>query len=250
MNEQRVALRQPRNLSQIIEAAFNLYLQNFWPLLAIAGVVIPLGVASAALQTAVEDPVALVTIAIVLGLVQTAVNLLAVAALVASLADLDQGRPADFSHAYDVAFERFWTLAGAILRVVGIVLALAVTIIGIPWAIQRIVRWLFVEQAVMLDGTSARAALSFSADAVTGQWWRTLGIALVIGIIGAVPASIIAGVLALAPPLMAGTVNSVVNAALLPFAVTAMTLLYCDLKVRKESIPAGSSPAPDEMEVP
>jgi len=35
MNEQRVALRQRRNLSQIIEAAFNLYLQNFWPLLAI-----------------------------------------------------------------------------------------------------------------------------------------------------------------------------------------------------------------------
>ena len=204
MNEQRVPLQQRRNLSQIIEAAFNLYLQNFRPLLAIAGVVIPLGVASAALQTAVEDAAALVTIAIVLGLAQTAVNLLAVAALVASLADIDQGRPADFSHAYDVAFERFWTLAGAILRVVGIVLALAVTIIGIPWAIQRIVRWLFVEQAVMLDGTSARAALSFSADAVTGQWWRTLGIALVIGIIGAVPASIIAGVLALAPPLMAG----------------------------------------------
>ncbi|OGO52410.1 MAG: hypothetical protein A2148_05795 [Chloroflexi bacterium RBG_16_68_14] len=237
--EQRVPLRQRRDLSQIIEASLNLYLRNFWPFFSIAAIVIPLGVASAAFQSAIDDRAALTAIVLPLALLQAAANLLAVAALIAALADLDAGRRAEFSRSYDVAFERFWTLAGAILRVAAIVLLLFVTVLGIPWAIQRAVRWLFVEQAVILDGTSAKEALGVSADAVIGQWWRTLGISLVIGAIGGVPASIVGGLFYLAPVLVSGTANAVVNAALLPFGVTAMTLLYLDLKVRKESAAAG-----------
>ncbi len=235
MNEQRVVLRQQRDLGQIIGDAMGLYTQNFWPLFSIAAAVIPLGIASAALQAAIDDSAAMALVLLALVVLQAAVNLLAGAALIAALGDIDAGRPPEFSRAYDVAFERFWTLVGAILRAAFHILLFAITIIGIPWAIQRAVRWLFVEQAVILDGTSARAALSYSADAVAGRWWRTLGIAIVIGIIGTVPASIIAGVFVFAPILVSGTVNAIVNAALLPFAVTAMTLLYCDLKVRKES---------------
>jgi hypothetical protein len=235
MNEQRVALRQQRDLGQIIGDAMGLYTQNFWPLFSIAAAVIPLGIASAALQTAIDDSAAMALVLLALVVLQAAVNLLAGAALIAALGDIDAGRPPEFSRAYDVAFERFWTLVGAILRAAFHILLFAITIIGIPWAIQRLVRWLFIEQAVILDQTSARAALSYSADAVAGRWWRTLGIAIVIGIIGTVPASIIAGVFVFAPILVSGTVNAIVNAALLPFAVTAMTLLYCDLKVRKES---------------
>ena len=136
---------------------------------------------------------------------------------------------------YDVAFERFWTLLGGVLRAGIIVVLLLITIIGIPWAIQRAVRWLFVEQAIIIDGSTASESLSRSADAVLGRWWRTLGVGLVIAIIVTVPASIIAGAFSLAPVFVAGTVNSAVNALVLPFAITCMTLLYMDLQVRKES---------------
>jgi hypothetical protein len=232
---ERIALRQQRDLSQMIEGAAGLYLQNFWPLFSIAAVVIPLGIAVSVLEATIDNAIALAVVVVTLALAQGAVNLLASAALITALFDIDSGKPAEFSHAYDVAFERFWTLVGAVLRAAFHILLFAVTIIGIPWAIQRSVRWMFLEQAVILDQTSARAALAYSADAVIGSWWRTFGISIVLSIIVAVPSTIISLLLLLAPVVVSATANAAVNAVLLPFAVTAMTLLYLDLKTRKES---------------
>lgn len=237
--EPPIVLRQRRDLSQIIEAAFGLYLQNLRPMFIIASVVIPLGFAGAVFQSTIDDRVTQSVVAFLIALLQAATSLLAAGALIAALADIDAGRQVEFSRAYDVAFQRFWTLAGAILRSIFHVFLFFITIVGIPWGIQRMVRWLFIEQAVILDGTSARAALSYSADAVEGSWWRTLGIWIVIGIITAVPASIITGIFSLAPVIISAAVSGAVNAALLPFGATAATLLYFDLNARKESPAAG-----------
>ncbi len=38
MSVERVALRQQRDLGQIVEAAFSLYLQNFWRFFSMAAV--------------------------------------------------------------------------------------------------------------------------------------------------------------------------------------------------------------------
>jgi len=236
MRDERVALRQRRDLSQLIEAAATLYLQNFAPFFLIAAVVVPLGIAAAVFQTAIEDDTAAIIVAGIINLAQAAVGLLAGAAILAGLADLEAGRSPDFSRAYDAAFARFWTLLGAILRVVAIVLLLAVTIVGLPWAIRQGIRWLFIEQAVMLEGANASEALRHSSDTVIGSWWRTLGISLVLGVIAGVPGGIIAAVFSLAPVLVSGTVNAVVSAALLPFAAIATTLLYFDLRVRRAEI--------------
>ncbi|MCH8993920.1 MAG: hypothetical protein IH959_03025 [Chloroflexi bacterium] len=238
MTEERMPLKQRRDLSQIIETAFTLYARNFWPLYSIAAVVIPLGIASAVLQVAIDDDLATAIVITSLSLLQIAVSVLAVAAIVAALGDIDAGRPAEFSHAYDVAFERFWTLLGALLRVVAIVLLLFITILGIPWAIQRSVRWLFVQQAVILDRTSARAALSYSADAVSGSWWRTFGIMILLTVIVQIPAQIISAPFALAPPLVSGTVSSSLSALALPLSAIGMTLLYFDLKARRQAVAA------------
>lgn len=87
---------------------------------------------------------------------------------------------------------------------------------------------------MVLDGATPSAALRQSAATVNGRWWRTLGAALVILVIVRVPGLIVAGLLVFAPVSVSGTVNSFMNALLLPFGVTAMTLLYLDLQVRKE----------------
>lgn len=235
MNGQRIALRQRRDLSEVIQAAFQLYRQNFAPLFIIAAVVIPLGIASAALQGTVDSSVGVALAVLGIAVLQLAVNLLAAAAIIIALTNIDQGGAPTFSETYDAAFERFGTLLGAVLRALVIALLFAITIIGIPWAIQRMVRWLFVQQAVILDGAAPSMALSRSAAAVQGRWWRTLGIAIIIGLISTIPATIVGAVLIVAPALVSGTVNSFLNALLLPFGVTAMTLLYLDLQVRKES---------------
>jgi len=245
MNEpQRIVLRQRRDLGQIVEATIGLYTQNLAPLLWIASVVIPLGIAGAAFQYAIDDPVAEAIVTGPIFLLQAVVSLLAAAAIIAALVEIDAGRPADFSSAYDVAYARLWTLIGAILRVFVIVLLFAITIIGIPLAIYRGVRWLFVEQAVILDGTSARAALAYSADGVQGSWWRTLGIVLLIGTITGIAAAIVTIPFAFAPPLLSGSVSAIVNAALLPFNAIALTLLYCDLQARRQEL--RSEPAAKE----
>lgn len=235
MNEQRILLRQRRDLNEIIEAALALYTRNFWPLFKIASIVIPLGIAGAVFQASIDDEV---TAAVVVGAVNVAdvaVNVLAAAALIVALVEIDAGRPADFSRAYDVAFERFRSIVGALLRIVFHVLLFAITIIGIPWAIQRAIRWLFIQQAVIMDGSGWKQALSTSSDAVIGSWWRTFGIWLLITLLMVVPASIAGAAFTLAPIVVSGTIGAIVNALLLPFGVTALTLLYLDLKARKQA---------------
>jgi len=56
-----------------------------------------------------------------------------------------------------------------------------------------------------------------------------------------VPGGILTGLFSLAPPLVSGTVAAVVNALLLPFAAAAITMLYFDLKIRKEAAMDSSS---------
>jgi hypothetical protein len=235
VNEERIALRQQRDLGELIEAAGTLYFRNFGALLVIASVIIPLGIAGAIFQVSIEDEVAATAVVAAINLVQIVVNLLVAAAVIAALLEIDAGRSADFSKAYDVAFARIGTLIGASLRVAFHVLLLAITIVGIPWAIQRLIRWLFVEQAIIVDGSDWGQALSTSADAVVGRWWRTLGLWLVLSIVAFVPAALISTFFLLTPPVIYGTVTAVVNALVLPFFVTGLTMLYFDLKERKAS---------------
>jgi hypothetical protein len=228
-------LRQRRELSDILQTALQLYVQHFSMLFRIAAIVIPLGIVSGILQASIKnDAVALAAIASV-GLVQVFVNLLATAALISALADIGTGKAPDFGRAYDSAFERLATLFGAIIRVTFHVLLFAVTIVGIPWAIQRSVRWLFVSQAVMLEGTNAKDALSRSAEAVLGSWWRTFGILVLASVLAAVPVVIVSASFRLTPIAVGSTANAAIDALVLPFIVLATTLLYFDLNARKES---------------
>jgi hypothetical protein len=142
---------------------------------------------------------------------------------------------------------RFWTLLGANLRSLSHIVVLAFTIIGTPWAIHRTVAWGFVGQAVVLDDRDAKDSLSASAEVVRGNWWRTFAILTAITIVVVVPGPIIALALLLfaSPPVtdMVYTVNAALySLVLLPFAFTASTLLYSDLKARQDpDVPPSSA---------
>ena len=100
------------------------------------------------------------------------------------------------------------------------------TVIGIPAAIYFGITWVFVWQVALLEGCGPRAALSRSSALVKESWWRVLGIMLLFGLI----AGAISGVLGMIPVL--GSIVGAILSALV--AIIGSTVLYYDLRVRKE----------------
>ncbi len=238
-------LQRRRALSQIGRDAAIMYLRNLRVFVPIGVVFIPLGIAATAVQAQLrlDDHIpsqgATSLLVFSLGGAQALFSAIILGgAIFAALGEIDAGRRASFRDAYRVVLLRLWTLLGANLRSLFHIVVLAFTIIGTPWAIHRIVAWGFVGQAVVLDDRNAKESLSASAEAVRGNWWRTFAILTAIIIVVVLPGPIIAMTLLLfaSPPVtdMVYTVNAALYALmLLPFAFTASTLLYSDLKARK-----------------
>jgi hypothetical protein len=112
-------------------------------------------------------------------------------------------------------------------------IVLAVTVVGIPWAILWGVRWLFADQAVILEGKAGRSALATSSNVVRGHWWRVVAVMPVLVFVGAAVGPIVGIallVLARMPIDVANAVGTAVYAVAHPFAVIGATLLYQELK--------------------
>ena len=129
-------------------------------------------------------------------------------------------------------FARWRPLMGAYLRSFLIIMALVISVVGIPWAIRQIVRYLFIGQSVMLAETSGPAALRDSGNLVRGRWWHT---AIVVGVssLGITMASVLTGLVILVassgvPLWLFGWIYGVVSTLLLPLVGIAITLLYGD----------------------
>ncbi len=110
------------------------------------------------------------------------------------------------------------------------ILGMAITVIGIPFAIYFGVRWTFIWQVALLQGIGPRDALSRSSDLVKGNWWRVVGILFVVGIIAGAISWILGLILGLIP-----VVGEIIGIILItPIAIIGATLLYYDLRVRRE----------------
>ena len=102
-------------------------------------------------------------------------------------------------------------------------------------AIYLVVRWVFIQQSVVIESGRNWSALDESAILTRGSWWRVLGTLLVVGLIELGPIAIAAAIAQALPPLGAAAITSIVFALVIPFPVTAQTLLYYDLKARKQA---------------
>jgi hypothetical protein len=118
-----------------------------------------------------------------------------------------------------------WTLARGGL----VVLLLTISVIGLPWAANRSIRWMFSSQAAVLSGIRGKTALDDSAAAVQGRWWQAAANGAVLAFVGAAPGVIVGLallILARFPVDAANSVASVVFALAQPFAIAGLTLLY------------------------
>jgi hypothetical protein len=131
-------------------------------------------------------------------------------------------------------------------------------IIGTPAVFYLVVKWLFNLQAALLEGCGPKAALSHSSALVKKSWWRVFGIVLLLILM----ALIVCGIFFVLIMLGAGiwiatgatmgaameTMPGVIMAAAIavaigitivailfaPITTIVLTLLYYDLRVRKQ----------------
>ena len=134
--------------------------------------------------------------------------------------------------------------------VIGVALVVAVVAIS--------VRWSFAAPAILVEGMGAAGSLGRSWRLTSGNTWRTFGVILIFGLLVVLFQAIVTQLLTLVTDQAFGpaTFESAAAASLLgavvslPFAPVvplAVTVLYFDLRVRREAFdvaPAQSSGAP------
>jgi hypothetical protein len=167
---------------------------------------------------------------------------------VAGLRTLNQ--PCTVSAAYAHARRRYGALLGAsLLSSLAIVAVTVCTVfIGSPFALFLYVGWQLTPQAVVLEGRRAGAGLARSAGLTRGSWWRLAGLLILVGILrlfaAAVPGGLgflIAGFTSSEDLLGGGAgvvllaiIAALVDLVVVPVALTANTLFFTDLRLRRE----------------
>lgn len=122
-----------------------------------------------------------------------------------------------------------------------------IAIITIPVVIWVLVRWSVATPALFAEGIGPVKAVGRSWNLVRDNWWRTLGILIIVGImvslIELALAALFGGIASVIPGLSADiqaglvtTVVTLVDAVVGAITPIAITLLYLDLRVRKEGL--------------
>jgi hypothetical protein len=226
-------IRARRGIGQILVAGAWLYARHPLRFLALGSVFLWLEAAAAGLQWLVtalfpdiELSVSLTSLSLVL----------ASPAIALVLRNLDSGRDLGCVRAYRLVLRRFWSLLGAAAIAAFVQLAIAITVVGIPVAVYRFIRRVFVLFEVVLHHHSSRSSQGASVALVRGQWWRT---ALLVGLLYVILIGVgpVVGIVLLfetrLTPELIDAIGSVVYMAVFPYAAIAATLLYFDLLERR-----------------
>ncbi|MGD9696278.1 MAG: hypothetical protein AB7V42_11535 [Thermoleophilia bacterium] len=151
--------------------------------------------------------------------------------------DAGAGRRVAASSSWAAVGARFWALVRTVLRAAIPVVLLLASVIGIPWAIRRLVRVVLVPQVVMIEGRSGADAIRRSAALVRGRGVEVAGRVLGVSTIGLAAGPIVAVPLLFLTGLPLPTVNaigSLVYVLTMPWVGITMTLLYGDLVARED----------------
>ena len=243
----------PSNIGDILGDTFRIYGRNFWKLLAIAaivlgvlgviGIIAPLGLLSLAVTGGAIEAL---TGWIIAGLIMLVVayilgGILMGGALIHAVSEQYLRQRISIGQAYRFAWRRLGAMIGAgilAFLAIGGIIAVSVFVATFSWvgwilvvvgscaSIYLMIRWTFILPAALLEGLGPTAALSRSSGLVKKNWWRVLGIMLVVALISGA----ISAILGMIP-----TVGAIIGSILVtPIYAIANTLLYYDLRVRKE----------------
>jgi hypothetical protein len=182
---------------------------------------------------------------------------ISVGAVYRAVTDVALGRPATIGSVLRETLARYFPLLGliglGILLFIGWIIAetIGFILLILPGfavfcaAVYLAVRWSLVVAAMMAEDIGPIRGLRRSWNLVSGSWWRTFGILLIVTILqliityglfilfGVIAALFTAGDFQAAVVQVGGTL---LGAVVSPITTIAVTLLYFDLRVRKEGL--------------
>ncbi len=244
-------LRAERAFGQLIRTARQLYGRH-WRLLvtiALAGLVIVAGTnllsdvlasSSSADRAAGRSGVNLALADLVAAFAYPAALAVVAAIVVIFMRLLVESQTASFGACWRGMRERFSRIVGALLLAILGIFLLAITVIGLPFAIWKLVGWSFVGHEVLFTDKSLRESFRGSSDLVRGRWWRAVRVVVFLSALLLVAGPVLTLGLIFTPlPFLAiNLLGALIFALLIPYAAIGQTLLYFDLQARAEGAPA------------
>lgn len=154
------------------------------------------------------------------------------------------GREIDAMEAWKYGLNKAWTMTlSGLLCFVVIIIGLILLIIPGLYLANRYVLML---QAVIIDDQGPWDALVKSKTLISGFWWRCFGIIFLVNLLMSIIMYIVEIPLDLAifwglgsnalTQILSNIIRMGIDFVIIPFGVIAFTLLYYDLKVRKENL--------------
>lgn len=240
---------QSKGLGAIISQTFGVYGRGFLKLIAIVAIVEAILYVAGwlwgvSILTTGGSPVFAIIGALIVLVLSVIAYLWMQGALIHIISGLNLRLESGIGHAMRTAWRRLARMIGAVLLLFLIgaafyavsflfmmipFLGIIAAIILVPIGVYLAVRWAFVLQAVVIEGTGPGRALSRSSELVQDNWWRVFGILLVLGIIAGVIGLALSWALAFVPyagPIIASIIST-------PIAIIGYTLLYYDLRARE-----------------
>ena len=264
---------QPMGFTDILDTIFSLYRNHFRLILSICavyfiltfGVNLFIDISTVSVENSSGGNITVMISPLADWIVNIA-GLFPIGAVLFAGAQVYLGREITAGAAFRQVAPRFLSYLGSFLLWMLVAGLLAVTIIGIPFAIYFATRWGFYSQAVLIEGTSATNALRRSGELVKGTWWRVFGIMLAIFLLAFMIQTVLQfsllfvfgftqaisgeeGLLemfrqmfapeltaweGLVPYIIQSCINFVVTSLMLPLTPIGITLLYFDQRIRKE----------------
>jgi hypothetical protein len=234
-------LRQKRAFGQLLRAARQLYGRHWRPFVLVGLTAVPVLAAIYGLQLAADAVTGGTALGVWIQSSGSSIGYAVVAAIaIAYLRDLEEARQTGYVIAFRDMGQRFWRVVGGQIVATLMVFLIALTIIGIPFAIWKFVEWQFVQQEIIFKDKSLREAFRGSTRIVRGHWWRTAVIAGFLWLISIVIGPALSFALIFTPLSLvwANLLGSLVFALLVPYVAIGRTLLYLDLSVRRQEAPA------------
>jgi hypothetical protein len=241
-------LRRQRRGGQIFRATSRIYVQNLATFAAAGTIFIPVYLVAASIQwvifhlSSVAPLIALdgrhgavtALLAVLIGGVGGLfASVIATAVVAVILQEIDAGQPVLAGQAYRRVLRRLRPLTRGMLIEIGTVIVLTVTVIGIPFAIYRFIRWSLFAEACMLDDLSASDSLRRSSLLVKGHWWRTFGFTALVDILAILSGPLFGVGLLLVTDHSLNFINlaaAFVYTITVPYAAIQLTLYYFDLE--------------------
>jgi glycerophosphoryl diester phosphodiesterase family protein len=239
-----IELEQPRDVGALLRDSFTVYLRHFGTFLALGAlVVVPSqvivgGIGMEQLTADYDTNAGLAETSIAAAVAFLVVAPLITAICVHALRSVAGGGSPGAREAFVKGFESFAPIFFAVLlAAAGIAVGLFLLILP---GVYLFVRWYFVPQAVVLEGTRSTGALRASSRLVEGGWWRTFGLVVLVNVIVALaifvlgaPFTLLAdasdrALWALSGQILATSVTQ-------PFIALFSTFLYYDLRERKRA---------------